>query len=128
MKEHVTGAVRLCIEVSLDDLSEDRQQRYQELAIFPEDEEIPLALVQALWEATGQLDALDSEDLCIELKNRSLLQKFSGADQKVKLHDNMLFYLKYQAGTDKLHKVQNTFLQSFFAKLVSRMVNSLCYS
>ena len=110
-------AVRLCIEVSLDDLSEDKQQRFQELAIFPEDEEIPLAMVQALWEATGQLDGLDSEDICIELKNRSLLQNYSGSNKMIKLHDIMLLYLKHRAGKDKLHDVQNTFLDSFARKL-----------
>ena len=43
------SSVALTIEVSLDQLGEDERSRYTELAIFPEDEAVPLTTIAALW-------------------------------------------------------------------------------
>ena len=48
-------------------LTEDEQGRYRELAIFPEDVDIPLPAITKLQSITGGLDDLDTETLCTRL-------------------------------------------------------------
>ncbi len=49
-----------CLEVSLRHLEDfmpthiQARERYQEVAVFPEDTDIPLAMIQRLWQATGR--------------------------------------------------------------------------
>src|SRR5262249_55473422 len=57
-------AVVTTIGVSLDHLSDKERERYGELAIFPEDVEIPLATLGKLWAQTGGFDEFDTEELC----------------------------------------------------------------
>ena len=40
----------------------------KELAIFPEDVEIPLTTISKLWSATGGFDDFDTEELCTRLE------------------------------------------------------------
>ncbi|MEI7825500.1 MAG: TIR domain-containing protein, partial [Chlorobiaceae bacterium] len=103
-------AVRICIEASIEDLQAEKLQRFQELAIFPEDEEIPVELVQILWYETGQYCSIDSDEYCQKLYNRSLLLNYSGIEKSIKLHDNMLFYLREKVGSNKLCALQETFV------------------
>jgi predicted ATPase len=56
-------AVALTIGVSLALLTAEEQAHYVELAVFPEDVDVPLATVARLWEATGGLDDFASEEL-----------------------------------------------------------------
>ncbi len=66
-------AVRATLGVSLELLNANQYARYQELAVFPEDVDIPLDTVHTLWAATGGLDAFDTEELCQRLSDLSLL-------------------------------------------------------
>ena len=56
-------AIRLCIEASVQDLAVDEASRFAELAVLPEDEDVPLAVVEALWAQTGGLDEDGADDL-----------------------------------------------------------------
>jgi hypothetical protein len=105
-------AISLCIEASIEDLSEDEIQRFQELAIFPEDEDIPLDVIILLWKATAQYEEFESEEFCNQLFSRSLAQKFSGKEKVLKLHDNMLFYLRQRYGEEALRSTHTTFLEA----------------
>lgn len=96
-------AIGLCIEASLEDLEQNKLYRFLELAIFPEDQEIPLEIIQILWKETGGYDADESEDYCQELDDLSLLQSFSGEEKTIKLHDNILFYLREKIGLPKIY-------------------------
>src|SRR5205807_4181335 len=58
------AAVSATLRVSFDLLSREQYTRYQEVAIFPEDVDIPLATLQKLWGTTGGLDDFDTEELC----------------------------------------------------------------
>ena len=60
------------IGVSFDLLDEDEFERYKELAIFPEDEEIHLKTIEKLWRKTAGYDNFDTEDLCYKLFDLSL--------------------------------------------------------
>ena len=80
-------AVGKTIEVSFELLRSEEKARYQELAIFPEDVDIPLHTLQHLWSSTGDLDEFDTEDLCIRLRSLSLLLHYNSLTQTIRLHD-----------------------------------------
>jgi len=84
-------AVAKTIEVSLDLLSEEERWRYMELVIFPEDVEIPLTTVGALW----GLEEFDARELVEMLDNFSLL-KFNLQTGTIRLHDVFRAYLAGQ--------------------------------
>src|SRR5205807_3618226 len=58
------AAVSATLRVSFELMSREQYTRYQEVAIFPEDVDIPLATLQKLWGTTGGLDDFDTEELC----------------------------------------------------------------
>lgn len=62
------------IEISVQALPDEEQMRLVELAVFPEDEAVPEAAIATLWQQTGNLDDLDTQQLLIKLKRRSLIQ------------------------------------------------------
>jgi len=66
-------AVAKTIGISLDLLSESERARFAELAVFPEDVDVPIGIAARLWAKTGGLDEADSEDLLVRLESLSLL-------------------------------------------------------
>lgn len=76
------GTVKSTLDRSLDLLDDDARRRYTELAIFPEDTEIPLAAVAALWE----LDEFDTEELARRLDELALAE-FDLRSGTLSLHD-----------------------------------------
>ena len=68
------------IEVSVDSLEPDDRRHYLELAIFPEDTEVPEAALQLLW----GLDQYDTADLADHFADRSLARLNAG---RLSLHD-----------------------------------------
>jgi len=89
-------AVAKTVGVSLELLSEHERFRFVELAIFPEDTNIPLATVAQLWRATGGLDNFDAEDLCSRLHSLSLLLDCDLTKREIRLHDVMRKFLNSQ--------------------------------
>ena len=94
-------AVAKTIGVSLDLLSEQERDRYRELAIFPEDVEIPLATLEKLWARTGGLKKFATEVLCDFLNRLSLLWSYDVNRQLIRLHDVVRKFLIEQQ-RDKL--------------------------
>ena len=86
-------AVRLTIGVSLERLTAAEQTRYLELAVFPEDLDVPLAAVAGLWAHTGNLEAFECEDLYLRMHSLSLLLDLNLERQTLRLHDVMRAYL-----------------------------------
>ena len=109
-------AVARTIEVSLELLQPEEKARYQELAIFPEDINIPLPTLQQLWGRTGNLDAFDTEELCIRLRSLSLLLQYNPATQTVQLHDVMRSYLQHQHTLVELTQLHTRFLDTYPVK------------
>ena len=68
------------IEVSVESLEPEEQRRYLELAVFPEDTEVPEAALQLLW----GLDEYDTQDLADHFADRSLARLNAG---RLGLHD-----------------------------------------
>ncbi len=80
-------AVLRTIGISLDLLNDKERERYGELAIFPEDVEIPLSTLEKLWATTGGLDEFDTEELCSRLNSFSLLWSYDANRKRIRLHD-----------------------------------------
>ncbi len=62
------------MQASIDMLDLEEQQRFAELSVFPSDRTIPEATVGILWHHTGNLDDWDTEELLINLYERSLIR------------------------------------------------------
>ena len=89
----------------------DEQRRFAELAVFSEDETVPEQTVATLWAHTGRYDDLDTEDLLINLAERSLirLDTQTAADGKIlrriSLHNLLHDYAVRTAGEiEVLHR------------------------
>jgi len=87
-------AVANTLGVSLELFSDDERARFAELAIFPEDLEVPLAVVEKLWSRTAGLDEFEAEDLCTRLYDQSLLLGLDLATRRIRLHDVIRGYLQ----------------------------------
>ncbi len=92
------AAVSVTLRVSFELLREDQYARYQELAVFPGDVDIPLATLEKLWGTTGGLDDFDTEELCQTLYRHSLLLTFDLATRTIRLHDVIRSYLQKAVG------------------------------
>ena len=90
----VSATLRVCFDL----LREEQYARYQELAVFPEDVDIPLATLEKLWGATGGLDDFETEELCQTLYRHSLLLTFDLATRTIRLHDVIRSYLQATVG------------------------------
>ena len=109
------------MQISVEALDEKEQKRFAELSVFVTDQPIPAAAVVTLWEHTGNLDELDTEDLLINLSERSLirLEKDSApSDEKsgwqVSLHD-LLYDYAHRTSGDKT-ELNNTLLAAYSKK------------
>jgi WD40 repeat protein len=100
-------AVNKTLSVSLGLLEATERERYGELAVFPEDVEIPLVTLAKLWSAT--LDDFDTETLCERFDRLSLLQRFDPNRRVISLHDVVRQYLIGEQG-DGLPAVHDALL------------------
>ena len=108
-------AVAATLGASFEHLKKDELSRYQELAIFPEDVEIPLTAVTKLWGTTGGLDDFDTEELCTRLNQLSLLLKYDPTTQHIQLHDVVRTYLEQQVSS-QLPALHGQFLDAYDLK------------
>jgi WD40 repeat protein len=105
-------AVAKTLDVSLELLSEDERSRYGELAIFPEDVNIPLVTLEKLWGATGGLDDFDTQELCKRLHQLSLLLLFDRKAEYIRLHDVVRKYLE-RGQSEKLSTIHCQLLDAY---------------
>jgi WD40 repeat protein len=82
-------AVALTLGVSFDQLKEHELLRFRELAIFPEDVNIPFGTLERYW----GLDDFDTEELCERYARLSLLLDFDPNKRTIRLHDVIRQYL-----------------------------------
>jgi hypothetical protein len=109
--EDRSQAVNSAIDISLDLLSDEEKARYGELAIFPEDVNIPLETVEKLWQHAG-FDDFETETLCERLQNLSLLLNFDLNTRQISLHDVLRGYLRTKHSSD-LKNINAEFLSSY---------------
>jgi WD40 repeat protein/DNA-binding winged helix-turn-helix (wHTH) protein len=101
-------AVDKTLGVSLDLLAQDERARFRELAVFPEDVDVPVGSCARLWRETDGLDEIDSEDLLQRLFGYSLLLGLDLEAGTFRLHDVVRHYLlegwKRESGMVRLHE------------------------
>ena len=86
------------IQASTTRLSPDGRERFAELAVFAEDETIPVTLVASLWQATGGLDEMASRALCARLEDLALVTLTPGSGGAVTMHDVIRDFLSAELG------------------------------
>jgi cellulose biosynthesis protein BcsQ len=100
------SAVSATVEASLNVLRAsglENVDRYVELAVFPDDVDIPVATVELLWGRTGGMDWRSVERLCLELADLSLIQEYRLTPiPLLRIHDVLLDYLRSRAG-ERVH-------------------------
>ncbi|MEO8327646.1 MAG: hypothetical protein ABI618_17485, partial [Nitrospirota bacterium] len=76
------------LQTSMDALPETEAQRYLELAVFPEDVNIPLSTITIFWQYTGRLSELETNLLLKSFARKSFLYLGKEQDQDgVSFHD-----------------------------------------
>lgn len=96
--KNVGGALKVSIDF-LSSEDPDAVKRYQELAVFPEDEFIPEAAITTLWVHTGNMKKRNVGKLLTKLKDRSLLRLDGETPNRlISLHDLQFDYLRSTAG------------------------------
>jgi hypothetical protein len=93
-------AIEATLQVNFELLTPAEYARLRELAIFPEDTDIPLATVQKLWGVTNGLDMAATTALCQRLHTTSLLLDFNPTRGTIRLHDVIRTYLRTEASTE----------------------------
>ncbi len=109
------SAVALSIGVSLGRLDKEREEvaRFEELALYPEDEHIPATTIIRIWSVTGGLSSLEGKILLRRLKKWALLMEYDRRKGTVRLHDVMRRYLLDRIGKKGLRKQNNVFLKAY---------------
>jgi WD40 repeat protein len=84
--DHQYGSVFRSLRLSTDALIESERDRYFELAVFPQDADIPVETICTLWRYTGAMAAEASRDLLLRLQRRALLTRSEGGT-RISFHD-----------------------------------------
>ncbi len=82
-------AVEGTLGVSLKCLTDEEPQRFRELAVFPEDIDVPLGVLERFW----GLRTREVRKLCKRFHDLSLLLRFERAAKTIRLHDVVRQYL-----------------------------------
>ncbi len=83
------NAVKLTLNASLRHLEDQDQQRFQELAVFPEDTDVPLTVLERFW----GLGARAVRQSCKRFDDLALLLRFDRGSRTIRLHDVVRQYL-----------------------------------
>jgi WD40 repeat protein len=103
------------LELSLARLDEPSRARFLELAVFPEDVDVPLATVELLWHHTAGLGRARTLDLCRRLSAFSLLLALDLEKKTLRLHDVVRAFLRRKVGPDGLAALDAALVQAYRA-------------
>ncbi|MGO9472411.1 MAG: NB-ARC domain-containing protein [Rhodomicrobium sp.] len=117
-------AIAKTIGVSLDLLDDAASARFAELAVFPEDVDVPIGIAAALWAKTGGLDEVDTEDLLVRLESLSLLLSLDLEQRTFRFHDTVRQFLQDQTGKEKLALLHRRLLDAIERLEVGRAVQT----
>jgi NB-ARC domain/WD domain, G-beta repeat len=104
-------AVLATIQASTSLLLPAEFDRFAELAVFAEDETIPLSLITALWQATGGLDRMAAEALCTRLADLALLTLVPGGEA-VTMHDVIRDFLREELTDARITQLHGLLLET----------------
>jgi WD40 repeat protein len=102
------AAVAQTLQLSLKRLASAEQVHYKKLAVFPEDEPIPLPVAAQLW----GLDGSNSRRLSVKLATASLLE-FNPAAGLIRLHDVLRTFLGQTLGQAALAQAHAGLIDSW---------------
>jgi len=111
--------VRATIQASTTRLSPDERERFAELAVFAEDETIPVTLAASLWQATGGLDEMASRALCARLEDLALVTLTPGSGGAVTMHDVIRDFLSAELGDARLAQLHQVLVDAVAAGMPS---------
>jgi NB-ARC domain/TIR domain/APAF-1 helical domain/WD domain, G-beta repeat len=97
-----TQTVARTINLSLRLLDDKQRARFAELAVFPEDADIPIGIVARLWQETAGLSESRTKDLLVKLYGLSLLLTLDLNERNLRFHDTTRRFLQDQAGEEGL--------------------------
>jgi non-ribosomal peptide synthetase component F len=86
--------IRNTIEASTSLLDGGAADRLAEIAVFAEDEEVPVADVTQLWRATAGLTQLASEQVIAKLASLDLIAVNNRQPRTITMHDVIRDYLR----------------------------------
>ncbi len=101
-------AVAQTVGASLRRLSGEEASQFEQLAIFPEDKDIPIPVLEKLW----GLGAFATKKLCGRLHDLSLLLRFDRPAGTIRLHDVIRAYL-LKKGEGQLVEWNRRFLDAY---------------
>ncbi|MEV6302843.1 NB-ARC domain-containing protein [Actinoplanes sp. NPDC051861] len=87
-------AITTTMEVSLARLTDDERLRYEELAVFGEDVEVPRRIIERFWAHTGGWTPFQSHRFCRRLADMSLAA-YPQDEPRLLLHDVVRAYLHH---------------------------------
>lgn len=97
-------------QLAVDDIAEHAEQCYADLAVFPEDEDIPASALNVLWGRYG-LDADDVHDLASALASYSLATVYGDEAVRLRLHDIQRAYVR--ACQDDIPALHSAFVDAY---------------
>ena len=103
-------AVAVTVEVGLDQVQPGIRARYLELAIFAEDSEIPLDLLEHYWRETSGLDRAAVEQACVAMADLSLVTDLRFDQRTLRVHDVLRAYLRQRVGAEGMRTLNALFL------------------
>ncbi|MER7759827.1 NB-ARC domain-containing protein [Streptomyces sp. NPDC097619] len=103
--------VRATVEAATTRLPGEGASRYAELAVFVEDEQVPVALVLRLWAATGGLSEERGRALLGELGRLSLISLAPEGGGRIGLHDVLRDYLRGELGETRLRRLNRVLVE-----------------
>jgi WD40 repeat protein len=110
--DHPYGSVFKSLRLGSNALSEFERDRYFELAVFPEDTEVPAETICTLWRHTGKLASDVSRDLLLRLHRRALLLH-SEDGKRISFHDLQHDFLRLNVTS--LAKAQAALIDAYRA-------------
>lgn len=124
--ESRSQAVEATLAVSLKALNEEEYARYYELAIFPEDVDIPLKVLEKLWSKTGNFSSHRVRSFCTKFYSMSLLLIYDTRDSFIRLHDVVREYLIIKQ-KEKLPLLHSRFLDAFKIEILAKLPEEETY-
>ena len=108
--DHPYGCVFKSLRMSTDALPTTDCVRYFDLAVFPEDVDVPVETVCTLWRHTGRLEEFEARDLLHSFDRKSLLT-LSRDGKRVSFHDLQHDFLRLNV--DSLADAQGALIEAY---------------
>lgn len=110
--DHRHAAVASTIEVSLARLSTSERERFEELAVFGDDVDIPGTVLERYWAATAGWSDFDTHRFCQKLASLNLVLSYRRNPDRVALHDVIRGYVVGTAAP-RLPRLHSVLLEAF---------------